>query len=268
MDMTARHAATVRGTGDRTIVFVHGYGCDQTMWRKVAPAFEDAFRVVTYDLMGCGGSAIGEYDAARYGTLAGHAEDLVALIEAMDLRDVIAVGHSVSAMIVALAANARPDLIARLVMVCPSPCYMDDGDYRGGFSRADLEGLLEVLDGNYLGWSSEMAPAITGTPDAPEHGEALANSFCQADPDIAKHFAEVTFLSDHRADVARVRQPTLVLQCRDDILVPPPVRDWLAATMPRAEVVMLDATGHCPHVSFPEATVQAIRAALEPAPAA
>ncbi|MBM2575874.1 alpha/beta hydrolase [Jannaschia sp. Os4] len=264
MDIKTRHAVTVDGSGDRAIVFVHGYGCDKTMWRKVAPAFEDAFTVVTYDLMGCGASATSDYDATRYGTLAGHADDLVAVLEGLGLRDVIAVGHSVSAMIVALAANARPDLVERLVMVCPSPSYMDDGDYVGGFARADLEGLLEVLDANYLGWSSDMAPAIMGTPDAPEHGQELVNSFCQADPDIAKHFAEVTFLSDHRADVKAVRQPTLVLQCRDDILVPPPVRDWLSENMPRADMVMLDATGHCPHVSFPQATIAAIRAAVAP----
>lgn len=264
MSKVERCAVKVTGTGESAIIFLHGYGCDSGMWRKVAPTFESRFKVITYDLMGYGQSAIEHYDRARYATLDGHADDLIDILDELELSDVIAVGHSVSAMTVALAANRRRDLIAKNVMICPSPSYMNDGDYSGGFEESDLLGLLDILEVNYLGWASDMAPAIMGTPDRPDLGAELTESFCQTDPDIAKHFAKVTFLTDHREDVKQVAQPTLVLQCSDDILVPDTVRAWLEENLQRGEQVLLDATGHCPHMSFPAQTTRAISAFLQP----
>ncbi|WP_339641709.1 alpha/beta hydrolase [Jannaschia helgolandensis] len=251
-------AVNITGSGEKTIVFLHGYGCDSGMWCKVAPAFENDFHVITYDLMGYGKSATEHYDPVRYASLDGHVDDLVAILDELRLKDVIAVGHSVSAMTIGLAAKRRPDLIDRLVMICPSPSYANDGDYVGGFEKQDLIGLLDILDVNYLGWARDMAPQIMGVPDRPELGEELTESFCQTDPDIARHFAKVTFLFDHREDVKMITQPTLVLQCRDDALVPPTVWTWLMDNMQNADHVILDATGHCPHVSYPEATTEAL----------
>lgn len=261
-------AVKVTGSGETVIVFLHGYGCDSGMWRKMLPAFEAEFRVIAYDLMGYGRSDTAQYDALRYATLDGHAEDLIAILDELQVKNVIAVGHSVSAMTIGLAARRRPDLIARLVMVCPSPSYANDGDYLGGFDKSDLLGLLDILDVNYLGWARDMAPQIMGVPDRPELGAELSDSFCQTDPDIAKHFAKVTFLSDHRADVKAIAQPTLVLQCRDDVLVPPSVWSWLTANMPDAQLVVLEASGHCPHVSYPEATTKAVMAFIHSTAAA
>ncbi len=258
MSAVERCAVNITGSGDAAMVFLHGYGCDSSMWRKVAPAFEDDFRVVTYDLLGYGKSATEHYDPLRYATLDGHVDDLIAILEELHLTDVIAVGHSVSAMTIGLAAKRRPDLIGRLVMICPSPSYANNGDYVGGFEKRDLLGLLDILDVNYLGWARDMAPQIMGVPDSPELGEELTESFCQTDPDIAKHFARVTFLCDHRSDVKAITQPTLLLQCRDDVLVPSSVWSWLTDNMQNAELVVLDATGHCPHVSYPEATTEAL----------
>lgn len=258
MSVVERCAVKIAGSGDSAIIFLHGYGCDSGMWRKVAPAFEQDFRVITYDLMGYGRSEASLYDQDRYATLNGHVDDLIAIMEELDLKNVILVGHSVSAMTVGLVAKRRPDLVGRLVMICPSPSYVNDGDYIGGFEEGDIADLLGILDVNYLGWAREMAPKIMGAPDTSAHAEELTESFCRTDPDIAKHFAQVTFLADHRADIKDITQSTLILQCRDDILVPPTVWAWLEDNMQNAELIVLDATGHCPHVSYPEQTIEAL----------
>ncbi len=247
--------------GAQPIVFAHGFGCDQHMWRHVAPRFEDAFTVVTFDHVGAGGSDLGAYDPVRHSTLRGYADDVLEILHELDLRDVVLVGHSVSAMIGVLAAVAEPDRFARLVLVGPSPRYTDDGDgYRGGFTEADVAELLDSLDSNYLGWSSAMAPVIMGNPDRPELGAELTASFCRTDPEIARRFARVTFLSDNRADLAAVRVPTLVLQCTDDVIAPVAVGEYVRDAIPGAELVLLAATGHCPNLSDPEATTAAIGA--------
>ncbi len=243
------------------MLFAHGFGCDQTMWLRVAPAFEDRFRVLLFDHAGSRANPA-EHDPERHGTLAGYAADVVDIVEGLDLRDVVFVGHSVSSMIGVLAARQVPDRIARLVLVGPSPRYIDDDGYVGGFAPDDIDELLESMDSNYLGWSAQMAPVIVGRPDRPELGEELTNSFCRTDPRIAREFAEVTFRSDNRADLAEVRVPTLVLQCTDDAIAPVAVGEYVSGTIPDAELVLLDATGHCPHLSAPEATVTAIRAFL------
>lgn len=244
--------------GGRPIVFAHGYGCDQNMWRFVVPAFEDRYRVVVFDYVGAGASDLAAYDAVRYSSLEGYARDVLDVVECLDLRDVVFVGHSVSAMIGVLAANASPDRFGALVMIGPSPRYLDDEGYVGGFTEADIAGLLTSLESNYLGWSQAMAPAIMANPDRPELGDELTASFCRTDPDIQKRFARATFLSDNRADLARVAVPTLVLQCSQDIIAPKAVGEFVRDQVPTSTYVKLRATGHCPNLSAPDETVEAI----------
>jgi sigma-B regulation protein RsbQ len=250
----------VRG---RPILFAHGFGCDQNMWRFVAPAFEDEYRVILFDHVGAGGSDVSAYDRRKYASLEGYAADILEICRELELRDVVFVGHSVSAMIGVLAAAEDPTRFGELVLIGPSPRYLDDEAYRGGFTREDIDGLLVSLESNYLGWSAAMAPAIMGNPDRPELGEELTNSFCRADPAIAQQFARVTFLSDNREDLKRVELPALVLQCREDVIAPVEVGEYVVRELPAAELVVLDATGHCPNLSAPEETIAAIKTFLE-----
>jgi sigma-B regulation protein RsbQ len=263
MEVLRRNNVTEHGLlSGPPMLFSHGFGCDQNMWRLVAPAFEEDHRVVLFDHVGAGSSDLTAYDRERYDSLEGYAEDVLEICEALDLTGVTFVGHSVSAMIGVLAALRAPDRFAKLVLVSPSPSYIDDGDYVGGFGRADIEELLESLDSNFLGWSSAMAPVIMGNPDRPELGEELTNSFCRTDPDIAGHFARVTFLSDNRGDLPRVEIPTLILQCADDAIAPQSVGAYVHEQIAGSELVLLDAVGHCPNLSAPEETVAAIKAFL------
>jgi sigma-B regulation protein RsbQ len=240
------------------MVFAHGFGCDQNMWRFVWPAFAERYRIVLFDHVGMGGSDASAFDESRHATLDGYASDVLDICADLGLRDVVFVGHSVSAMIGVLAAAREPGRFARLVLVGPSPRYIDDVDYVGGFTREDVEGLLTSLESNYLGWSSAMAPAIVGNPDRPELGEELTNSFCRADPRVAAHFARATFMSDNREDLARVSAPSLVLQCSEDIIAPQSVGEYVHARLPDSRLVLMEATGHCPNLSAPEETVRAI----------
>ena len=261
VSVLARNNVQVSGRADgQPMLFAHGFGCDQNMWRYVAPAFEDEYRVVQFDHVGAGRSDLSAYDADRYGSLRGYARDVLEICRELDLRDVIFVGHSVAAMMGVIAAVEEPERFARLVLIGPSPRYVDDGDYAGGFSRDDIEGLLDSLDSNYLGWSSTMAPVIMGNAERPELGEELTNSFCATDPEIARRFARVTFLSDNREDLGRVRTPTLVMQCSQDAIAPEAVGEFVTRSIPSAQMVKLRATGHCPNLSAPEETAAAIRA--------
>jgi sigma-B regulation protein RsbQ len=252
---------TVTGIPDaRPIVFVHGFGCDQAMWRFVAPDFEVDHRVVLFDHVGAGRSDLTAYDPEKYGSLRGYAGDIVEVCRELELRDVVLVGHSVSAMIGVLALQEAPELFGALVMIGPNPRYIDDGDYVGGFSRADIVGLLDALDSNHLGWSAQMAPVIMGNhPHHPELAEELTNSFCRTDPDIARQFARVTFLSDNRADLATVAVPTLVLQCSEDVIAPDVVGRYVHQAVPGSRFTQLAAVGHVPHLSAPKETTAAIR---------
>jgi sigma-B regulation protein RsbQ len=259
VDPSARNNVRVLGLPDgQPMVFSHGFGCDQNMWRYVAPRFERDFKVVLFDHVGAGGSDLSAYDPDRYSSLEGYASDVTELCEALDLREVVFVGHSVSAMIGAIAAHHAPERFAKLVMVSPSPHYIDEPGYRGGFSREDIEELLESLDSNYLGWSKAMAPAIMGNPERPELGEELTASFCRTDPDIARRFASVTFLTDSRDELAKVMLPTLVLQCSQDMIAPQEVGQYVHAAIAGSTFVLLDAVGHCPNLSAPEETASAI----------
>ena len=259
MDIIRRNNVHTYGDGRDPIVFAHGFGCDQNMWRFVAPAFADSHRVVLFDHVGAGRSDTSAYDRHKYSTLDGYATDVLEICHALDLSGVILVGHSVSAMIGVLAAKREPGLFKALVLVGPSPRYIDDDGYVGGFSTQDIEGLLTSLESNYLGWSSTMAPVIMGNADRPELGAELTNSFCRTDPDIASHFARVTFFSDNRRDLPDVATPALVLQCSDDVIAPTAVGEYVHAHLPASRLVLMKATGHCPNLSAPAETIEAIQ---------
>lgn len=240
------------------MLFAHGFGCDQNMWRHVWPAFADQFKVVLFDHVGAGGSDGSAYDPQKYSSLDGYAQDVLEICQALDLSDVTFVGHSVSAMIGVSAFLREPDLFRSLVLVSPSPRYIDDAGYIGGFSADDIADLLDSLNSNYLGWSAAIAPTIMANPDRPELGRELTESFCRSDPEIARRFARVTFLSDSRPDLPQVTVPTLVIQCSDDVIAPMSVGEYVRDAVPGAQLVVLDATGHCPNLSAPEETIRAI----------
>lgn len=263
MDVRRRNHVTVAGpAGAPVVVLAHGFGCDQNLWRLVAPVLERDFTVVRFDHVGAGNSDLSAWSAERYGSLDGYADDVLELCRELDLGPVTFVGHSVSAMMGVLAAAREPDAFAGLVLLAPSPCFVDDPEtgYRGGFSAADIEELLESLEANYLGWSGAMAPVIMGNPDRPELGEELTDSFCRTDPEIARVFARVTFLSDNRSDLAGVEVPTLVAQCSQDAIAPPEVGAFVHARIAGSRLITLNATGHCPQLAAPEETAAAIAA--------
>jgi sigma-B regulation protein RsbQ len=263
VSVAERNCVRVSGLpSGRPMLFAHGFGCDQSMWRAVAPEFEADHRVVLFDHVGAGRSDLSAYDVEKYGSLAGYAADVVEICRELGLSDVVFVGHSVSAMIGVLAAAQAPELFGALVMIGPNPRYVDDAEYVGGFSRADIVDLLDALDSNHLGWSAQMARVIMGNPDRPELTEELTNSFCRTDPDIARRFARVTFLSDNRGDLTSVSLPTLVLQCAEDVIAPDVVGRYVHERVAGSTFVALRATGHCPHLSAPEETTAAIRAFL------
>lgn len=242
--------------------FAHGFGCDQNMWRLLAPAYAERYRIVLFDLVGSGRSDLSAYDFKKYDSLQGYADDVTELVREFAQGPAIFVGHSVSAMIGMLANLKEPSRFAAQIMIGPSPCYINDGDYVGGFTRKDIESLLETLDSNYLGWSSNMAPAIMGAPNQPELAVELTNSFCRTDPEIAKQFARVTFLSDLRAELPRLQVPTLIVQCDDDLIAPVSVGEYMHRVLPRATLSIVQNVGHCPHLSAPSASTRAIDAFL------
>ena len=261
-----RNNVRVLGQGRQPMLFAHGFGCDQNMWRFVAPAFMDDYQVVLFDYVGSGASDLGAYDAGRYSSLEGYAQDVLDIVHALDLRDIVFVGHSVSSMVGVLAANREPERFARLILVGPSPRYENDGSYVGGFDRSDLVGLFDMMDRNFIGWANFLAPAIMKNPDRPELGEELQQSFCSTDPVIARRFAEATFFADNRADVPGVRVPSLIMQCTDDMVAPMEVGRWLRREMPGSTLRVLEATGHCPHMSHPDETIRVMREYLAAEP--
>jgi sigma-B regulation protein RsbQ len=262
MSVQQRNNVKVHGVGSATMFFAHGFGCDQNMWRLLAPIYAPRYRTVLFDMVGSGNSDVAAYDRVKYGSLDGYADDVLEIVREFGRGPAIFVGHSVSAMIGLLANVREPALFAAQIMIGPSPCYINDGDYVGGFERKDIDALLETLESNYLGWSSNMAPAIMGAPEQPELGVELTNSFCRTDPEIAKQFARVTFLSDVRRHVARLRAPTLIVQCNDDLIAPVAVGEYLRRELPRATLSIIDNVGHCPHLSSPSASATAIDAFL------
>jgi sigma-B regulation protein RsbQ len=249
------------GSGDRTLLFAHGYGCDQSMWRYVTPFFP-GYRIVLFDYVGSGDSDALAFDQTRYSTLDGYATDVLEIMEELELERVNFVGHSVSSMIGALAVRQNPSKFESMTMIGPSACYINDGDYFGGFERADIEGLLESLESNHVAWSASMAPVIMGNQESPELAKELEGSFCRMDPFLAHHFARVTFLSDNRADLPHVSVRTLILQCQKDVIAGVEVGQYVHKCLPNSQFVVLDATGHCPHMSAPGKVVDALKGFL------
>jgi len=258
VSVQARNNVKVQGDGPATMVFAHGFGCDQNMFRLLAPHFAGRYRAVTFDQVGSGLSNVHAYDRNKYASLHGYADDLLEVIEEFGTGPVVFVGHSVSGMTGMLANLKAPDLFTAQIMVGPSPCYINDGDYVGGFEREDIDALLEMLESNYLGWSSNMAPAIMGAADQPELAFELTNSFCRTDPEIAKHFARVTFLSDHRHDLPKLQTPTLIIQSSEDIIAPVAVGEYLHRTLPNSTLRVVENVGHCPHLSVPGESAKAM----------
>jgi sigma-B regulation protein RsbQ len=259
MDILKRNNVIVKGKGNVPMLFAHGFGCDQNMWRYVTPAFEDDYKIILFDHVGAGRSDLSAYSKEKYSDLEGYAEDMLEIADALQLRDIIFVGHSVSAVMGILAAKSEPAIFQSLILVGPSPSYINEGDYIGGFTRAQIDELLESLDSNHLGWSMAMAPVIMGNPERKELGEELANSFCMTDPEIAKHFARTTFLSDYRDILPGLQVPSLILQCSSDVIAPDVVGEYMHSQMPGSTLVMMKATGHCPNLSAPEETISAIK---------
>ncbi len=254
-----KHNAQILGEGEKTMLFVHGYGCDQNMWRFITPAFATSYKIVLIDLVGSGQSDLNAYDFDKYNTLQAHADDLLDLIEELCLKDVVLVGHSVSAIIGALASIQNPVAFDCIIMIGPSPRYISDHSYNGGFSKESIDELMEALDSNYLGWSSAITPVIMGNPERPALEQELKNSFCRNNPEIAKHFARVTFLGDNRADLEKVIVPTLTLQCSSDVIAPLHVGTYVQQHIKGSQLTLLKAKGHCPHLSEPEETIQSMK---------
>lgn len=260
MSAVERNNVRTSGSGERAMIFAHGFGCDQNMWRYVAPAFEQDFVTVLFDNVGAGGSDLSAFSEDKYSNLTGYADDIIEIGKELSLKDAVFVGHSVSAMIGALASIKDPELLNSLVMVGPSPRYINDGAYIGGFTAPQIEEMLTFLDSNHLGWSAAMAPAIMGNADRPALGEELTNSFCRTDPKIARHFARATFTSDNRSDLKEIRARCLILQCSDDIIAPVAVGKYVHQEIANSDFIQLRATGHCPNLSSPEEVIRAIRA--------
>jgi sigma-B regulation protein RsbQ len=262
LDLQRRNNVHVTASTGPTMVFAHGFGCDKNMWRFVTPAFLPAHRAILFDHVGSGQSDIDAYSSSKYSSLHGYADDLVEIIREFSAEPVIFVGHSVACMIGLLAQLRAPESFRAHVMIGPSACYLNDGDYRGGFERADIESLLATLASNYLGWSSTMAPVIMGAPEQPELAVDLTNSFCRTDPEVARQFARVTFLSDNRADVPKLVAPTLILQSTDDLIAPLAAGEFIRSALPQGRLALIRNTGHCPHMSQPAACIEAIQGFL------
>lgn len=265
-EIIKRNNVNISGKGARPMLFVHGFGCDQNMWRFIVPAFEEEYKIVLMDYVGSGKSDLKAYHPERYSNLNGYARDVLDVCQALDLRDVICVGHSVSSVTCLLAAIKDPDRFSELILVAPSPRYINDPPYVGGFERKDIEELLQTMERNYVGWANFLAPAIMGNPDKPELASELTTSFCSTDPVIANAFARATFFSDNRADLPKVRVPSLILQCSEDMVAPLSVGNYIQANLPESTLKVMQATGHCPHMSAPEETIALIKQYLHSRP--
>lgn len=262
-EIRERNNVRIFGNGQRVMLFAHGFGCDQTMWKRIVPHFENDYRIVLFDYVGCGGASLAAYSMQRYATLTGYTQDVLDICSALQLRDAIFIGHSVSATIGALASIQNPDAFGNLVMVCPSPRYIDaHPDYVGGFAKSDIDNLIDLMVQNHLGWANYLAPIVMKNADDPSLTEELQASFCATDPLTARAFACATFYADNRDDMAKLMVPSLIMQCMDDSIAPPSVGEFLARTIPHNVFKQLRATGHCPHISHPLETSSVIKAYL------
>jgi sigma-B regulation protein RsbQ len=262
LNISKRNNVRCSGQGEKVLVFAHGFGCDQYVWDDIAPAFETKYRVVLFDYVGSGRSDKSAYSRERYSTLHGYKQDLLELCEALDLENVVFIGHSVSSMIGALAAIDRPELIKNLIMIGPSARYLNEPGYRGGFERADIEGMLEMMETDYKGWAKYLAPVVLQNGNRPELAEEFERILCSNDPDIMRQFAEVTFLSDVRDELQKVSVPTLILQMQNDAIAPIEAGEFVHSQIPESEFVLMEGSGHNPHVSHAEETIGKILAYL------
>jgi sigma-B regulation protein RsbQ len=259
-NILVRNNVKVSGRGTQPMLFAHGFGCDQNMWRFVTPAFEDEYRIVLFDYVGSGKSDLQAYSPERYGTLDGYTQDVLDVCAALDLKDVIFVGHSVSGVVGMLASIREPERFDRLILIGPSPRYINEQpDYVGGFERADIVGLLDVMEKNYIGWANFLAPVVMKNEERPELARELEESFCSTDPRIARRFAETTFFSDNRDDLSKVSIPSLIMQCSEDAIAPNEVGEYLHRHLTQSTLRVMRATGHCPHMSHPEETIRVMK---------
>lgn len=257
-NVVVRNNVTILGQGDQPLIFAHGFGCDQNMWRFITPAFMDKYQIILFDYVGSGNSDTNAYSSEKYQSLQGYVQDVLDIIETLSLQNSIFVGHSISAMIGLLASIQHPDYFKKLIMIGPSPCYLNDDGYRGGFERSDIAELLDMMEMNFTGWASYMAPIAMSNPDQPALTQELKQTFIAADPIIAKEFAEVTFLSDHRSELSKVSVPSLIIQCSEDSIVPIGVGDYLHHHLKNSTLQLMEAKGHYPHISHPNETIQCI----------
>jgi sigma-B regulation protein RsbQ len=258
-DIIFRNNVNILGKGTKSIIFAPGFGCDQNVWKSVAEAFEKDYQVILFDYVGLGRSDIHAYDSKRYSSLAGYAQDVLDVCKALDLKDTIFVGHSVGSMIGALASLSHPEYFSRLVMIGPSPYYLNDPPhYYGGFEKEELLGLIDMMDKNYIGWANVFASTVTNNPERHEVKRQLEERFCSTDPIIAREFAEAAFFADNRSDLKKVTVPALILQCSNDIIAPLAVGEYIHHHLPNSLLKIMDATGHCPHMSHPEETIRLI----------
>ncbi len=263
MDILKRNNVTILGEGSKTLLFAHGFGCDQSMWRFVTPAFMKNYKIVLFDYVGSGHSDFSAYNPEKYNSLYGYAEDILEICQVLSLENVIFIGHSVSSMIGILASVASPEIFSTLILICPSPCYLNDADYHGGFNKEELEELMSVMEHNYVGWANFLAPVVMKNPDKPSLVKELEESFCSGDPTITRNFAAVTFFSDNREDLKKVKLPTLIIECADDDIAPEGVGEFVQDSIPLSKLSRIEAPGHCPHMTHPSETVSAIKKFLD-----
>lgn len=260
VDVLSRNNVNVLGRGDQVIVFGHGLACDQRVWNNIISDFTDDYKVVLYDYVGAGNSDLSFFNLDRYSSLSGYALDLMEILESLNVKDVIFVGHSVSAMVGVLASIKKPDLFSKLILVGSSPRYLNSADaYIGGFEQSDIDELIDLMEVNFNGWATLAASMFMNNPDRLALSENLSKAFKKEDAVIVKNFAEVVFLSDHRKDLPQVSVPSLIMQCSEDSIVPLETAKYLHKNLKGSELVVMKATGHYPQLSYPKETVEVIK---------
>lgn len=257
-----RNNVTISGNGEKVMLFAHGFGCSQDAWRRITSAFADDHKLILFDYIGAGKSDISAYDKVKYGNLEGYANDILEICHELKIKDAVFVGHSVSCMIGALASIKQPSIFKKLIFIGPSACYVNKEGYTGGFEKDDLDTLFEIMEDDFIGWANLMAPKVIGNPERPELANEMKEFFCATDPGILKDFARVTFLSDNRKDLKNIPVESLTLQCSEDIIAPMAVGEYIQENTPGNKMIILNATGHCPHMSEPEETIAAMRSFL------
>jgi len=255
-----RNNINISGKGKKPIIFAPGFGCDQTVWKDVLPAFEEDYQVILFDYVGFGGSDISAFNSVKYGKLSGYVQDVLDVCAVLDLKEAIFVGHSVSSMIGLLASNAEQSYFSHLIMIGPSPCYLNDPpDYYGGFEKEDLENLIDMMEKNYIGWANVFSSTLINNAERTDAAKELEDRFCSTDPLIATTFAKACFFTDSRQDITKAKVPSLILQCTEDIIAPKGVGEYLKRNMPNSEITYMNTSSHCPHISDPDETILSIK---------